>query len=148
MKARIQTPKFEELLSNYAKTISNLNAAARDCVEAGQKVQYRAMKKGLERHTKGVGKYGKGDALKALVKDPIVQEGNFVYTSTGTDIDANRKGYFDGIYQEFGVKPLSTGGKPRFVKDPWFRPAIDETKSQIRKDWKIILKRRTGINTK
>jgi hypothetical protein len=142
MKAKIQTPKFEELLADYAKKIDDINAAARECVEAGQEIQYQAMKQGLERHKKT------GAALKALVKDPIVQEGNTVSTRTGTDIKANEKGFFDGNWQEFGVKPLPSGGKPRFLKDPWFRPAIDSTKGKIRSQWKVIIKRRAGIDTK
>jgi hypothetical protein len=142
MKARIQTPNFDSLLYDYAKKIDDINAAARECVKAGQEIQYQAMKQGLDRHKQT------GAALKALVKDPIVQEGNMVRTATGTDIKANRKGFFDGNWQEFGVKPNKSGGKPRFVKDPWFRPAVDGTKSKIRAQWKVIIKRRAGIDTK
>ena len=126
MKAYLNMKGFENYMEKLVKLGGDIDSAAIECLEVGQEIQYEEMKKGLERHK------DTGEALAALVKEPIQSDGSYHSVKTGTSIDANQAGFFHGIYQEYG--------SPTTKIDPWFRPAVDGTKRKIRAVWKQIFK--------
>ena len=134
MRASYWAPDLNKYIGEFAMVIDDLDAAAVECVETGQQIQYDAMIANLEKHK------DTGAALEALEKKSIIVEGNQVTANTGMYFSEGSPGFFHAQWQEYG--------SPTFKADPWLRPAIDNTKATIRRTWKGIVQRRVGVKLK
>ncbi len=128
-KTKWNLPNFNAIVNDYQAIADELDDAAYECIETAQSIQYDAMIEGLSRHRKT------GGAMRALRKKPIRREANRTYTDLGIDLQGGNDGEFWGaLAQEYGT--------PHFKKDPWMRPAIDNSKAKIEAAWRSIFARR------
>lgn len=140
-KSKWNLPNFNAIVGDYKAKADELDDVAYECVQAAQDIQYDAMVEGLKRHRKT------GDAISSLEKKPIQRDANRTYTDLRIELKRGNNDAFWGAWaQEYGSK-VKKSGKIRFVKDPWMRPAIDNSKSKIEAAWRGIMQRR-GYPTK
>jgi hypothetical protein len=138
-KALFKLPNFNAVIAEYDAKKSELDDVAHECIEAAQSIQYNAMLEGLSRHRRT------GAAMDSLQKNPIQREVNRTFSETGITLEGSRaasmEGFWAAWFQEYGAARKGSG-KVLFKKDPWFRPAIDDSKSLIEKFWRAIFDKR------
>jgi hypothetical protein len=111
-----------------------------ECVQAAQEIQYAAMREGLERHSKKDAEHPRrtGAAVNEMRVSKIELDGNTTRGSVGMYYATASPGFFHALYQEFG--------SPTFTKDPWMRPAIENTAAAIRRKWREIIQKKIGVD--
>ena len=134
MKATLNIPALERLIDDNRKAIDDLDATAVECVRVGLNIQRAAIEEGLDRHR------WTGKALEGIHVNPVERNGNVVSGTLGQYFGLDKEAFMHALYQEYG--------SPTFKADPWLRPAIDSTKPLIRKVWRGIIKKHTGVTTK
>lgn len=137
-KGVFKIPNFNAFIADTNAKKEDLDVLAERCITAAQGIQFAAMRAGLARHKRT------GAALKALQKNPVQRDGNRTFAETGITLEGTRatdmNGFWAAWFQEYGAARHDSG-KVLFKADPWLRPAIDGSKSQIKAAWKKIFTR-------
>ena len=122
-KSLFKMPDFDKFVAQTEAAKDKIDEIAAACVADARDIQYDAMMDGLARHRKT------GASMAALTKTEVKQDGNRFTADIVLEGDAknNMDGFWGAWMQEYG--------SPRFAKDPWMRPAIDNSKPRIKAAW-------------
>jgi HK97 gp10 family phage protein len=126
---------LDKLLQNVYDAGNDIDDAVSEAVTAAAPVLLEAQKAGAARHRKGVGKYGTDEVYNALGSGRAVHEGNYTFIKVGVDLEKHPKA-IEAVFQEYG-----DGHSPEFP-DPFIRPAVAETRTEVRKVMRMVLKKR------
>ena len=92
------------------------------------------MKLGASRHRKGTGIYGTDKVYDTLASGHVVHEGNYTYIQVGIDLEKHPEA-MHAVFQEYG-----DGHSPEFP-DPFVRPAIDGSRTEVKRIMRNVLKK-------
>ena len=125
IKARLETKGFADYLERIAKAGLDVDAAAKEALQAGGELLLAGMQRRVPKDT--------GNLHDSLAVEGPFSEGNWHYVTVGLSSGADSETARYGNVQEFGSSSMAA--------QPYVRPTLDNDMSKARKVMRSVFKK-------